>query len=83
VLVYVLPRDDQPTRFGFIVGKGVGSAVRRNLVRRRLRAISRELLVDRPQGSDIVMRALSGSDGVDWTTLRDEIAEAVHRSVTK
>jgi ribonuclease P protein component len=84
VVLYVLERgSSQPTRFGFVVGKVVGTAVRRNLVRRRLRAIGREVLEGVPTGSDIVIRALPGSEAASWVTLRREVADAIDRSVPK
>ena len=73
----------EPSRFGFIVTKAVGGAVIRNLVRRRLRAVSRDLLPTLPGGKDIVMRALPGSDQVPWATLHAEIARGLDRSVAK
>ena len=69
----------EPSRFGFIVTKAVGGAVTRNLVRRRLRSVSREILQTVPPGTDIVMRALPGSDQVPWATLHAEIAEGLGR----
>jgi ribonuclease P protein component len=80
-VVYTARRDpQQPTRFGFIVGKNVGGAVKRNLVRRRLRAITRDLLAERPTGSDVVVRALPGVDQLGWDTLQAEISTAVRGS---
>jgi ribonuclease P protein component len=70
---------DEPSRFGFIVTKSVGNAVTRNLVRRRLRAASRELLPAIGAGKDIVIRALPGSDRAGWATLHTELAEALER----
>ena len=44
-------------RFGFIVSKKVGTAVQRNLVRRRLKAICLEAIVDGGvRGVDVVVR---------------------------
>ena len=44
-MTYIRPvADPDVVRFGFIVGKTVGNAVRRNLVRRRLKAAAYELL---------------------------------------
>jgi ribonuclease P protein component len=78
-VIYVARREpDEPTRFGFIVGKNVGGAVDRNLVRRRLRAITRELLAVRPTGSDVVVRALPGVGQVGWDILHTEISDAIH-----
>jgi len=81
-VLYVTNRDAaQPTRFGFIVGKNVGGAVTRNLVRRRLRSIGRELLVDHSTGRDLVIRALPGVEQLAWDTLHSEIYDAVNGSV--
>ncbi|MFT4122994.1 MAG: ribonuclease P protein component [Microbacteriaceae bacterium] len=65
-----------PTRFGFIVSKAVGPAVTRNLVSRRLRAICRGALEERPTGSDVVVRALPGIAEVPWEQLRSSILRA-------
>jgi ribonuclease P protein component len=70
-----------PVRFGFIVSKKVGIAHRRNLVRRRLKAIGHELVDRIPPGTDIVIRALPGSDEVPWATLHTEITTAIHKSL--
>ena len=70
-----------PTRFGFIVGKAVGNAVARNRVRRRLRAVGRELLVELGSGNDVVIRALPGSDEVDWVTLQGQIIDSIKKGV--
>jgi ribonuclease P protein component len=77
-IVYVQPRDaTEPARFGFIVGKNVGGAVQRNLVRRRLRSIGRDLVSAGTSGRDVVVRALPGADQVPWDTLHSEIADVV------
>ena len=72
-----------PSRFGFIVTKAVGNAVTRNLVRRRLRSVSRDVLVSMPVGCDVVMRALPGSDQLPWVTLHAEIVRGLGRSGAK
>ncbi|RKR75829.1 ribonuclease P protein component [Frondihabitans australicus] len=76
----------QEPRFGFIVSKAVGNAVTRNTVRRRLKAVSHELLRTGvaaeflPERTDVVIRALPGSIGVPWSTLLEEI-DGVVRSI--
>ena len=82
-VVYSHPRGaDSPTRFGFIVTKAVGGAVVRNTVRRRLRAVSRDILsTGVAPGTDVVVRVLPGMPELDWATLQTEVTEAVHRSV--
>ncbi|WP_445442847.1 ribonuclease P protein component [Clavibacter sp. km1a] len=72
---------DSPTRFGFIVSKKVGNAVTRNLVRRRLKAVSAGLLPSVPPGTSIVIRVLPGMEQTPWVTLQEEMASAVTRAV--
>jgi ribonuclease P protein component len=48
---------DAPVMAGFVVGRPVGTAVVRNRVRRRLRALVREYLPVLPGGSLLVVRA--------------------------
>jgi ribonuclease P protein component len=71
--------DSAVVRFGFIVGKTVGTAVRRNRVRRRLKAVSYELLRDLAPGADVVVRALPASVNAEWATLHEEISRAVSK----
>jgi ribonuclease P protein component len=80
-LLYVSTRAaTEPTRVGFIVSKAVGNAVKRNLVTRRLRSIGHEIVLARPTGTELVIRALPGSPGVSWTTLQSEILDVLERS---
>jgi ribonuclease P protein component len=83
-VVYLHPRTSgEPTRFGFIVAKTVGNAVTRNLVRRRLRSIGRDVLATHAVGTDIVIRALPGSPEVSWANLHDEISTSIDRGVSR
>ncbi len=59
-------------RFGFIVGKTVAGAVGRNLVKRRLRAIARDVLAEHPSGYTLVVRAQTGAAAIEWNRLREE-----------
>jgi ribonuclease P protein component len=69
----------EPVRFGFIVAKNVGDAVRRNLVRRRLKAVTFELLSVVNPGTDVVIRALPSAQGAAWQTLHDEVQRSLSR----
>jgi ribonuclease P protein component len=83
-VVYLSSRgESESTRFGFIVGKNVGGAVKRNLVRRRLRSIGHDLLEQNATGRDVVVRALPGVDQLAWDTLHTEISEVVNGSVAR
>jgi ribonuclease P protein component len=83
-LSYIRVNSGQESaRFGFIVGKTVGSAPVRNLVRRRLKAAAFELLAEVPAGADVVIRALPNSAQASWATLHQEISNAVHRAGTR
>jgi ribonuclease P protein component len=68
-------------RFGFIVSKKVGSAVRRNHVRRRRKAACRELVDGGVSAIDVVVRALPTAADADFHALRADVLSAldVHR----
>lgn len=82
-VLHVRFTGDEPSRFGFIVTKAVGGAVTRNVVRRRLRAVCRDILPTVSTGADVVIRALPGSDTADWVSLHDEIADGVGKAVRR
>ena len=65
-----------PARVGFIVTRKVGNAVKRNRVRRRMKAIAWELVDGGLSGRDVIIRALPGSAQAEWATLREEISGA-------
>ena len=65
-----LPTDPEaPARFGVVVSKAVGNAVVRNRVRRRLKALGRELVDGGHRGEDVVIRVLPGSAQESWDSL--------------
>lgn len=75
---YRLDREpSDPVRFGFIVARVVGGAVDRNLVRRRMRAVGRQLVDAGARGSDVVVRALPGSAQRDWASLSADMHDAL------
>lgn len=69
--------DADPSRFGFIVSKQVGSAVARNTVRRRLKAVCADLLPAIAPGSQVVVRALPSSADVPYAVLAGEVARCL------
>ena len=62
------------------MAKTVGSAVTRNTVRRRLKAIAFELVSQTEDGTDVVIRALPSSATVPWADLRREVVGAMSRN---
>jgi ribonuclease P protein component len=60
-------------RFGFVVSKSVGSAVERNLVKRRLRAAIKDRLQDFYAGQDLVIRALPSAKEMSWDLLTQDL----------
>ncbi|GAA1321967.1 hypothetical protein GCM10020360_24350 [Nonlabens tegetincola] len=83
-ITYAVPRavdgpEPQPVRFGYIVSKAVGNAVTRNLVRRRLKSISDELIAEGLGDLDVVFRALPKAAQADFTELRSETRRAIGR----
>lgn len=82
--------DDSPVRVGFVVNKAVGGAVTRNVVRRRLRHLTRDRLQqlsDRLPGSGLlVIRALPASADAPSSALAadlDSVIESVSRSALR
>ncbi|HWI30244.1 MAG TPA: ribonuclease P protein component [Microbacterium sp.] len=79
-VTYVKSSDEtRVPRFGFIVSKQVGSAVVRNTVRRRLKAVCSAELTGVRAGSDIVIRALPSAATADYAALHAEVARCLAR----
>jgi len=82
VVVYLhRSADDTPPRLGLIVGKAVGGSVVRHRAARRLRAALAPVVVDLPQGSRVVVRALPGAAADPG--LADEVRGAVAAAVAR
>lgn len=67
-----------PSRFGFAVGKRLGSAVRRNRIRRRLRALLHELPFQ--DGADVVVIARGGATEASYADLRASLSWLLARA---
>jgi len=73
--------DDPARRIGFTVTKKIGNAVVRNRMKRRLRALARELLPTHGiAGSDHVLIGRSGGIERDYATLREELSRALAKA---
>jgi ribonuclease P protein component len=84
LVVHIVTRTDPGPgpAVGFVVSKGVGNAVVRNRVKRRLRALASERLGDLPPDADLVVRALAPAATVDYATLGRDLDGAL-RTATR
>lgn len=76
------PTVRQP-QVGLVVSKAVGSAVTRNLVKRRLRHLSRERLELLPGSAVLVVRALPASAEAAYDVLGADLDRALARALAK
>ena len=74
----VRPNQLPHNRFGFAIGKRVGTAVVRNRIRRRLRAILRDSAL--APGHDIVITAAPQSATAPFQDLRAALHQCVRRA---
>ena len=83
--VLYLQRDESliHARFGFIVSKAVAGAIGRNLIKRRLRAIAKEILENQPTGFNAVIRAMPDAKGFEWNRLHQEVLSNVNAALSK
>ena len=81
-MLLVRDRDDGDPlkRVGFTVSKKVGNAVIRNRMKRRFRAIAREVIPAHGYpGADHVMIGRSGGIERDYALLRQDLTRALER----
>ena len=75
--------DGRPVRMGLVVGRTVGTAVKRNQVKRRLRPLLRDRLDVLPDGSVLVVRALPAAAGASSADLARDLDAALHRALRR
>ena len=69
-------------RVGFVIGRTVGPAVVRNLLRRRLRHLLRDRLAALPPGTRLVVRAREGAGALSSAELGRLVDAALTKLVT-
>ncbi|WP_414713837.1 ribonuclease P protein component [Sphingomonas sp.] len=80
LLVRVRDDGEDTIRVGFTVTKKIGNAVVRNRMKRRLRALARELLpIAGVPGADHVLIGRNGGIERDFETLRAEMVKALRK----
>jgi len=83
--VIYIKRDESlaQSRFGFVVSKMVGGAVQRNLVKRRLRSIARQIIRDNQGHFDCVVRALPAASTLSWAELEADVTKSLGKALRK
>jgi len=86
LVVHLTTRTDHtPTGpvVGLVVSKAVGTAVTRNLVKRRLRGLVRSRLSSLPSDAGIVVRALPPAATSSYATLGHDLDAALKTAVRR
>ena len=78
ILVLQVPADAK--RFGIIVGKSVGNAVKRNLVKRRIKSIANELIYKINKNVDILLIAKPSIASAEFIDIRQAIEDGLRRA---
>jgi ribonuclease P protein component len=78
-LVY-LPTKHRPIKIGFTVTNKIGKAHLRNLIKRRLRAIVREIVPKLPNNYNVVIIAKAGIDTITFADLKSEVYTLFNRA---
>lgn len=69
-----------PVQVGFVVSKAVGNAVVRNRVKRRLRHLTREHLMELPGRGALVVRALPAAAHASYADLERDLLRGLQRT---
>jgi len=78
--IFIRPNGLNLSRFGWSIKKALGTAVRRNRIRRRLREILRLHQQEISPGWDIVIHPRSSAATADFSALAQELLKLLPRS---
>ena len=73
-IVILLPRSDTRNRVGITVTKKIGTAVRRNRVKRLVREVFRQHRELFPRGCDVVFIAKRGAPDLDFRAVHQQVS---------
>ena len=71
-IVY-LPTKNRALKIGFSISKKIGKAHTRNLIKRRLRVIMRDMVSKLPDNYNMVIIAKVGVDGITFDALQRQV----------
>ena len=75
-----LPTKHRPLKIGFSIAKKIGKAHLRNLIKRRLRAIVRDLVPTMPDNYNVVFIAKAGIDNITFDEMKKEVKFLIEKS---
>jgi ribonuclease P protein component len=79
-ILIIAPNEISRPRFGFIAGKGVGNAVKRNRSKRRLREVIRNHLPQISPGWDMLIIARPSTADAEWKRLTEAMEDLLRRA---
>lgn len=75
-----LPLKNRVLKVGFSIGKKVGKAHTRNLIKRRMRACVREFIPKMLDNHNVVFICKSGIDEIAFDTMKKEVHSLIEKS---
>ena len=79
-IINTVPNSGSASRYGFVIGRKLGSAVRRNHLKRQLRAITARLMPTLVDGMDVVMIARGQAAGRSFADLEAGLKQLMSKA---